>query len=207
MRKTVYDVPDGTALRPSGALQEGGPFRGFRFAPPPATVLCPSGAIIRVRFRDTGLLDSPGKSPLILHVSVTPLGGKSINSSVLIFLQKQGINYDKVGGIVWEDFLRWDIDAIPLSVLPAKAGTQILDDPVDCVSPGFSRCFPVLPPSSNPACGGMTKGGEASEGLSRKNGKGYTLHTDLKIGRIENFCKRLDRPPRRSGDHSGYSRR
>jgi hypothetical protein len=55
-------------------------------------------------------------------------------------LQKYGINGDKVGGS------SFTLDAIPLSVIPAKAGIQIRDDPVDCVSPGFFPCFPVRPP-------------------------------------------------------------
>jgi hypothetical protein len=37
--------------------------------------------------------------------------------------KSMGVNGDTVGGIVLNDFLHWGIDAIPLSVIPAKGGT------------------------------------------------------------------------------------
>jgi hypothetical protein len=37
-------------------------------------------------------------------------------------LQKYGINGDKVGGIVSNEFLGFGLNATPLSVIPAKAG-------------------------------------------------------------------------------------
>jgi len=54
-------------------------------------------------------------------------------------LQKYGVNDDKAGWIFSdESFLYSGLKAIPLFVIPAKAGTQIRNVPVDTVSSEFS---------------------------------------------------------------------
>jgi hypothetical protein len=51
--------------------------------------------------------------------------------------------------IVLNDLGHSGFNAIPLFVIPAKAGTQIRDHPVDCAFLlGFPPCFPVRPPLS-----------------------------------------------------------
>jgi hypothetical protein len=79
-----------------------------------------------------------------------------MKSIQLNLLQKYGVNGDNVGWIVLNDFLNSIPNAIPFSVIPAKAGTQGRDDPVDCVSPSFSAVFPCAL-LWVPAFAGMTK--------------------------------------------------
>jgi hypothetical protein len=88
-------------------------------------------------------------------------------------LQKYGVNGDKVGWIVLNDFFNSVLNAILFSVIPAKAGTQSRVDLVDCVSPRFSFCFPVRA-SLGPRFRGDDELVEASGGLSRKSGKRLT---------------------------------
>jgi hypothetical protein len=78
-------------------------------------------------------------------------------------------------------------------VIPAKAGIQIRDDPVDCVSRGFFRCFPVRPPL-DPRFAGMTERGKSRESWAEVREKGATPDRDRKYGPISELpevCKRL----------------
>jgi hypothetical protein len=50
-------------------------------------------------------------------------------------LQKHEENGDRVEWIVLNDFGHSGLNAFPLFVVPAKAGTQIRENPVDCAFP------------------------------------------------------------------------
>ncbi len=80
--------------------------------------------------------------------------------------------------------------AIPLSVIPAKAGIQVRNNPVDCVSPGFFPCFPVRPPL-DPRFRGDDEGGRVRRFESQDWETIDLLHVYLQIEPFTDFCKRF----------------
>jgi hypothetical protein len=68
--------------------------------------------------------------------------GRERKDSTYVPFAKYEVNGDKIVWIVLDDFLHSGQNTIPLFVIPAQAGTQIRDDPVDRVFPGISLLFP-----------------------------------------------------------------
>ncbi len=72
------------------------------------------------------------------------------------------------------------LNAIPLSVIPEKAGIQIRGVAVDCA---FLMGFPLVFPFARlwiPAFAGMTKGGKSWESWAEERKKGATQNRDRK---------------------------
>ncbi len=88
-------------------------------------------------------------------------------------------------------FLDEGLNAIPLYVIPAKAGTQIRNGPVDCVSSEFSPCFPVRPPLDPRFRGDDERGASCGGFESQDRKKTVPLDVFLQIEPFNDVCKKI----------------
>jgi len=89
-------------------------------------------------------------------------------------------------------FSHWGQNTIPLSVIPAKAGTQIRGVAVDCA---FLMDFPLVFPFSRlwiPAFAGMTKGGKSWESGQRSGKRAQHKTETGNRARPQNFQKSVN---------------